>query len=337
MIKQRYRAGDLRWAEAFYGFRPPKPIGPERIVLGDKVMQTRNDSRAKAYPENAGMNYVANGEIGVVVGRANRSPNFANVEFSSQIGATYGYRPSSSDDPWLELAWAVTVHKSQGSEFGITFLVLPARVAVSRELLYTALTRQTRKVVILHEGSIDDLFALASPALSETARRMTDLFRRPAPRELTVGDSMRRFDGNLIHVAPGGILVRSKNEVIVASILQNVAPGRWSYERPLTIDGVTKYPDFTIETATGDEIIWEHLGMMNNPKYAADWEAKQEWYVANGYRLYDQTDGTGSRGVLLWTDDRAGIDQPAWETMAREVIGTSAQRRTAKKAPGRRP
>ena len=337
MIKQRYRGGDLRWAQTFYGYRPPKPMGPERIVLGDKVMQTRNDSRAKAYPDGVGMNYVANGEIGVVVSRASRTPSFANVEFSSQVGATYGYRPSSSDDPWLELAWAVTVHKSQGSEFGVTFLVLPSRVPVSRELLYTALTRQTKKIVILHEGSVDDLFALASPTISETARRMTDLFRKPAPRELAVGDSMRRFDGNLIHVAPGGILVRSKNEVIIASILQSLAPDRWTYERPLTINGVTKYPDFTLETPTGDEILWEHLGMMNIPKYAAEWESKKAWYVANGYRPYDQHDCSGSRGVLIWTDDRGGIDQPAWEAMAREVLGTSTPRRTAKKAPGRRP
>ena len=169
------------------------------------------------------------------------------------------------------------VHKSQGSEFGISFLVLPSRVAVSRELLYTALTRQTRKVVIVHEGSVDELFALASPALSETARRMTDLFRKPAPRELRVGEGLRRFDGNLIHVAPGGVMVRSKNEVIVATILEDVAPDRWTYEQPLTIDGATKYPDFTVQTASGDEIIWEHLGMMSNPKNADDWAVKKAW------------------------------------------------------------
>lgn len=336
-IKQKYRAGDLAWAQNRWGHRPPKPLGPEQIVLGDKVMQTRNDGRAKAYPDTVGLNYVANGEIGVVVGRASKSPTVANVEFSSQVGATYGYKPSSSDDPWLELAWAVTVHKSQGSEFGVTFLVLPSRVVVSRELLYTALTRQTKKVVILHEGSVDDLFALASPALSETARRMTDLFRRPAPRELSVGDGMRRFDGNLIHVAPGSVLVRSKNEVIVASILEDVAPGRWTYESPLTIEGVTKYPDFTIETASGDQIIWEHLGMMGNPKYANDWVAKKQWYVAHGFRPYDDPDANGSRGVLIWTDDRGGVDQPAWTQLGRDVIGVSAPRRAAKKASGKRP
>jgi hypothetical protein len=37
-----------------------------------------------------------------------------------------------------------------------------------------------------------------------------------------------------------------------------------------TIDGTTEYPDFTIQTASGDEAIWEHLGIMANPKYAAD-------------------------------------------------------------------
>ena len=230
----------------------------------------------------------------------------------------------------------MTVHKSQGSEFGVTFLVLPARVSVSRELLYTALTRQTRKVVILHEGSVDQLFELASPALSETARRMTDLFRKPAPRELTVGDMMRKFDSNLIHVAPGGVLVRSKNEVIVATILEGLAPDRWSYERPLSIDGVTKYPDFVIETPSGDEVIWEHLGMMSNPKYAADWEAKKAWYVANGFRPYDDPAAPGPRGVLIWTDDSDGVDQPAWESIAKQVLGTGQARRAVKKVPGRR-
>ncbi len=73
LIKQKYRAGDLGWAQNRYGHRPPKPLGPEQIVLGDKVMQTRNNGKAKAYPDGAGLNYVANGEIGVLVGRA-RNP-----------------------------------------------------------------------------------------------------------------------------------------------------------------------------------------------------------------------------------------------------------------------
>lgn len=337
LIKQRYRSNDLNWALRLRGYRPPKPLGPEQIVLGDKVMQTRNESHRQAWPAGVALDYVANGEIGVVIGRADRHPTYANVEFSSQVGATYGYRPSASDDPPLELAWAVTVHKSQGSEFGVTFLMLPARVKVSRELLYTALTRQTKKVVILHEGEVDDLFELASPARSETAGRMTDLFRKPMPRVLQVGDGLERFDGNLIHVAPGGVMVRSKNEVIVASILEDLVPGRWRYEVPLTVGGVTKYPDFTVETASGDQVIWEHLGMMGNPRYARGWEEKKAWYRANGYRPFDEPASSDDRGVLIWTDDQAGVDQPAWSELARQVLGSSSTRRPAKKTARKRP
>jgi len=340
LIKRTYRQSDLEWAQRRWGFRPPKPIGPEQIVYGDKVMQTRNH-RAHAYPAAGDpLNYVANGEIGVVVSRAATNPKFANVEFSSQPGFTYGYRATDSDDPWLELAWAVTIHKSQGSEFGTTFLVLPARTTVSRELLYTALTRQTGKVIVLHEGTVEDLVALTSPAESETARRLTDLFAPPAPREVTVRDSIRRYDANLIHLAPGDILVRSKNEVIVASILEHLAPGRWQYERPLHSDaGGTKYPDFTIETLTGEQVIWEHLGLMNNPRYAREWEQKKQWYIDHGFRPYDDDSVPGPRGTLMWTDDRRGVNEPKWRALAEQVLGAGParpQRRIAKKAAPRR-
>ena len=52
--------------------------------------------------------------------------------------------------------------------------------------------------------------------------------------------------------------------------------------------------------------------------------------------VYDDPDATGSGGVLIWTDDRGGVDQPAWAAMAREVVGSPAPRRAAKRAPGRR-
>ena len=75
---------------------------------------------------------------------------------------------------------------------------------------------------------------------------------------------------------------------------------------------------------------------MSNPQYAADWAAKKAWYVANGYRPYDEPNSPGSRGVLVWTDDQEGVDQPAWAAIARQVIGTAGARRVAKKAARKR-
>ncbi|WP_231380835.1 ATP-dependent DNA helicase [Gordonia alkanivorans] len=274
----------------------------------------------KAWPKGTGLDYVANGEIGVVVGRLSKKRNVpAKVEYSSQVGWTYGYWPSSSEDPPLELAWAVTVHKSQGSEFGTTFLILPSRIRVSRELLYTALTRHTDRVIILHDGSAADLRVLAQPSASETAARLTDLFRTPTPQQIVVAGNSHRVDSNLVHVTGTGVLVRSKNEVILADILESMVPGQWVYEQELVgTDGTIRYPDFTIETTTGQRIVWEHLGMLDNPQYAANWQAKKHWYRANG--VLPLADGGGPGGTLVWTDDRNGVDVPAWRQLAQQVF-----------------
>lgn len=334
-LKGAYRTSALRRAQQRWGHHFPKPLGPELIVLGDKVMQTRNEGWRKAYPKGAGLDYVANGEIGVATGWSGKQAKLPlDVEFSSQVGATYRYWPSTRDDPPLELAWAVTVHKSQGSEFATTIVVLPARARMSRELLYTALTRQKDRLVLLHEGTIDDLQALARPTESETARRLTDLFRSPDPRVVPLDGVSHRFDANLIHVAATGILVRSKNEVIIADILEHLVPGRWRYERELVgADGTRRSPDFTIDTVAGDTVYWEHLGMLNNPRYAAKWQAKLAWYETNGVMPVDK--GAGPNGVLITTDDLHGVDVPAWRELAERVLGgTPARPRPAKKTSG---
>ena len=93
------------------------------------------------------------------------------VEFSSQPGFKYGFTSrdfGEEGNAVLELAYALTVHKSQGSEFGTVILV-------SRELLYTALTRQRDRVVIMHQGPRTELRKYSSDDRSETARRLTNL------------------------------------------------------------------------------------------------------------------------------------------------------------------
>ncbi|MCU1495932.1 MAG: exonuclease, partial [Acidimicrobiaceae bacterium] len=234
----------------------PRPIGAERIVLGDKVMNNVN-ARRKPYPDGSGLGYVANGEIGIVVGglgKPGQAPKYTNIEFSSQIGTTYGYVGDSDDDPTLELAWSITIHKSQGSEFKKVFVVLPASArTLSREMLYTALTRQEERVVLLHEAPLDDLLDLSTSTGSETARRLTDLFFPPDPILVNFPDGRPagKLDRRLIHAGENSILVRSKNEVIITQILEQLAPGMWQYERPINLNGkiMNPGPDFTITTS----------------------------------------------------------------------------------------
>ncbi|MGW0660955.1 AAA family ATPase [Streptodolium elevatio] len=323
-IKRTYRQSDTTWAQKTWKSNIPAPVGPELIVRGDKVMQTTN-RRSSGWPREGSLNYVANGEIGVAIGYvtpATKRPKKSlrlNVEFSSQPGFQYSYWPSDSDDPPLELAWAVTVHKSQGSEFGTTFLVLPARANVSRELMYTALTRQKDKVVILHEGTLPELRELAQPWRSETARRLTDLFEAPDPTTVEIHGTARRFDRKLVHVSANGTPMASKNEVIIANLLDRLVPGRWQYEEPLTgSDGRTVRPDFTITADQGRTVFWEHAGMLDLPDYARKWELKKAWYAANGILPHDQ--GGGPRGALMWTDDLHGADAQAWLSHAAQVL-----------------
>jgi hypothetical protein len=307
-------------------------MGPEGIVYGDKVMNNLNHRHEKVYPEKFSegspfrgpAKFVANGEIGMVVGQfKRRGQKFKvtnlEVEFSTQLGVKYAfgsrYLPRDGGDPFLELAYAITVHKSQGSEFGTTFLVIPNPCQLlSRELLYTALTRQTKQVVVLHQGPLADLLSFSSVQHSETARRYTNLLRDPQPQDVGGGLFL---EANLIHRTSNGTLVRSKSEVIIADAL-SAAGVEFAYEKEfLGHDGSLRLPDFTIvDAATGESYIWEHLGMLSNPQYAQAWERKQAWYAASGVE-----GGGGDTATLIVTtdDERGGIDSAEVQAKVQEI------------------
>jgi hypothetical protein len=311
LMQRSYRehALDLARNKDHYARKIPKPAGPQEIVYGDKVINIRNGSRRHYFPELPGaLAYVANGEIGVVTGpfrgKGKHTPlNRLEVEFSTQLGTAYKFWPNElgSDDgsPLLELAYAVTIHKSQGSEFGQTFVVLPNPCRVlSRELLYTALTRQRDHVTVLMQGDLADLKAYSSAAYSETAARLTNLFNAPSPVEV----DGRFLEAGLIHKTRKGITVRSKSELIIADLLFSKQID-FQYERPLIMaDESWRSPDFTIDDdTTGRTIYWEHLGMLQRPSYRRKWATKLAWYRNHGVLPHEE--GGGPNGTLVTTED----------------------------------
>lgn len=330
LIHKQFRQGTLDFARRDRYRKIPRPMGPEEIVYGDKVICIRNHQRWRVYPDEGASQYIANGESGLAIGpfkgpKMKKAPSYLNVEFSSQPSYSYTFFSgdfSAETSPILELAYALTVHKAQGSEFGLVLLVLPNPCRLlSRELLYTALTRQKDRVVVLHQGDRSSLKTFASEEFSEAARRMTNLLAAPNP----VQWRDRIFDDRLIHLTARGEFVRSKSEVIIANHLHrppnNLPAIDYLYEKPLTMSDKTRYPDFTIEDEeTGLTYYWEHCGMLHVPEYERRWEEKLEWYRQNDIRPVE--DGGGSNGTLIITRDseKGAISSPEIERIIREVV-----------------
>ena len=131
--------------------RPEVQIGDTVFREGDKVMQTKNNYSMEWYYSdkthyfNQGMG-VFNGDLGRIM-RIDTDAKEATIRFDGNRDATYAYREMEQ----LEHAYAVTVHKSQGSEFPVVIMPLLSGGGrfLSRNLLYTALTRAMEKVIII--------------------------------------------------------------------------------------------------------------------------------------------------------------------------------------------
>ena len=116
---------------------------------GDKVMQTKNDydivwSRETDDTKEQGTG-IFNGDIGQIVS-VNKFLKTAVIDFDGRV-AVYNYQMLEN----IELAYAVTVHKSQGSEFDAVILTVFTGYdkLYYRNLLYTAVTRAKKLLIIV--------------------------------------------------------------------------------------------------------------------------------------------------------------------------------------------
>ncbi len=323
MIQFGYRMGLIRKAQGKWS--KVKPFGDQQIVWSDKVIQVRNQRRY-GWPQGKGLDYVANGEIGIVTStyKNDRGP-YLQVGYSTQDGVTYRYYRSEVEDE-LELAYALTVHKAQGSDFETVFLILPKDAqTLSRELIYTGLTRFRKKLVLLIEGDTENLQTLRLPENSDTHLRNTNMFTLSLrPEELGVP-----YPEALIHRTSKGIPVRSKSEVIVADTLSRMNIS-WEYEKKLFVPNDPndfRLPDFTIGYE-GDRLYWEHLGMLTVPAYRDGWERKRRWYEERmgipvvGDAVSDANVEPGTFPIVITSrdGDDGSINVPKIEELIRKYI-----------------
>lgn len=119
---------------------PRSPEKPEFVNstqifrLGDKVMQTRNNYAKQVF----------NGDIGFIVAM---EENRVAVRYSEEQTVDY----ERNELLELQLAYAMSVHKSQGSEYPVVLLPLVPghHIMLQRNLLYTAVTRAKKLVILL--------------------------------------------------------------------------------------------------------------------------------------------------------------------------------------------
>lgn len=89
LIHRHFRGEMVKFARERYMI--PKPMGPEQIVYGDKVINVRNHRR-KAYPADGASSYLANGEIGIAVRPIHDKRPTSGVEHRFQFTTGYSVR-----------------------------------------------------------------------------------------------------------------------------------------------------------------------------------------------------------------------------------------------------
>lgn len=138
---------------------PPQPNKPEKVVrdmvfrVGDKVMQVKNNYDI-IYQKIGGEDGlgVFNGDFGIVY-EIDHDAEELTVLFDDDRLVRYDFNQLDE----LELAYAVTIHKSQGSEFPVVIMPLSGGppVLMTRNLFYTAVTRAKELVILVgSEGVI---------------------------------------------------------------------------------------------------------------------------------------------------------------------------------------
>lgn len=127
-------------------------VGNKLFRVNDKVMQTKNNYNLSFVDDEGEENFgVYNGDMGHII-FIDKSSNKLTVEMDDKRLIEY----SLEDLDNLELAYAITIHKSQGSEF--KSVIIPMfdgyKLLQTRNLLYTAITRAKENIVLVGDKNV---------------------------------------------------------------------------------------------------------------------------------------------------------------------------------------
>lgn len=133
-----------------------KQIGDRVFRIGDRVMQIKNNYDIAWEKSDKTINIgtgIFNGEFGII-SNINEEEKQIKVIFDDDKIAMYSF----SDLEQLEHAYAITIHKSQGSEFDVVIVVLPqsSPMLLTRNLLYTGITRAKKMLIVIGGNRIVD-------------------------------------------------------------------------------------------------------------------------------------------------------------------------------------
>ena len=127
-------------------------VGNKLFRVNDKVMQTKNNYNLSFIDDEGEENFgVYNGDMGHII-FIDKSSNKLTVEMDDKRLIEYNLEDLDN----LELAYAITIHKSQGSEF--KSVIIPMfdgyKLLQTRNLLYTAITRAKENIVIVGDKNV---------------------------------------------------------------------------------------------------------------------------------------------------------------------------------------
>jgi len=233
---------------------------------------------------------LSNGSIGIVNIPYKKKPRYY---FKDADDVMYWV----DDEENFELAYAITIHKSQGSDFTNVFLIIPNKLnLLNKELIYTALTRSKQRLILFIYDDTENLLVKAK-GISALLIRQTSIFEKPEDKRIKY------------YPRKGEKPVKSKSEYIIHKALQRSGL-KFQYEEELRLAKLNFliHPDFVIELEDSTKIYWEHLGMLDTRKYFNDWIRRRKDYEEHGLLDY-----------VVTTDDMNGIKDELLEQVIDDI------------------